>query len=148
MRGVSGPLNVTDMRERHEMIDAFIEAGVECGFERNPDYNGARQDGFGYYQVTQKKGQRVSAADAYLTPVRTRANLKVIANARTKRLVIDGRRVFGIVYDADGKEFEAHAGRSVIVSAGTSDPSRARPSVNYLSHCQSPRGHCGGVGSR
>ena len=118
LRGASGPLNVADMRERHEMIDAFIEAGVECGFERNPDYNGARQDGFGYYQVTQKKGQRVSAADAYLTPVRTRANLKVIANARTKRLVIDGRRVFGIVYDTDGKEFEAHAERSVIVSAG------------------------------
>ena len=51
---------------------------------------GVRQDGFGYYQVTQKKGQRVSAADAYLTPVRTRANLKVIPNARTKRLAIDG----------------------------------------------------------
>ncbi|MCB1512608.1 MAG: GMC family oxidoreductase N-terminal domain-containing protein, partial [Hyphomicrobiaceae bacterium] len=66
LRGGGGPLNVADMRERHEMIDAFVAAGVEAGYEANPDYNGAKQDGFGYYQVTQKNGIRHSAADAYL----------------------------------------------------------------------------------
>ena len=68
VRGGAGPLNVADMYERHELIDAFVEAGVECGYERNPDYNGVRQDGFGYYQVTQRNGRRESCAAAYLDP--------------------------------------------------------------------------------
>ncbi|MFT5174196.1 MAG: choline dehydrogenase [Gammaproteobacteria bacterium] len=118
IRGGDGPLNVADMIERHELVDAFIDAGVECGYERNPDYNGARQDGVGYYQVTQRNGRRESAATAFLEPVRARPNLRVETNARAKRLLFDGLRVVGVEYDRDGRTLQASAGGSVIVSAG------------------------------
>ncbi len=117
-RGLGGPLNVVDMYEHHEIVDAFIEAGVECGYDRNPDYNGARQDGFGYYQVTQKNGRRASTAVSYLDPVLGRANLTVRTHAQAKKLILEGRRVVGVNYDVKGQDLEAHAGAGVIVSAG------------------------------
>ena len=64
-RGNGGPLNVADMYERHDLIEAFIGAGEELGYQRNPDYNGAVQDGFGYYQITQRNGRRESTARAF-----------------------------------------------------------------------------------
>ncbi len=118
IRGGEGPMNVVDMYERHEMIDAFVEAGVELGYERNPDYNGAKQDGFGYYQVTQRNGRRESTARAYLNPVYRRPNLEVITDARVKKLLLDGKRVLGVNYDVKGQEREARAGGSVVLSAG------------------------------
>ncbi len=118
VRGGGGPLNVADMRERHEMVDAFVKAGVERGHQANPDYNSGVQDGFGYYQVTQKDGRRHSAANAYLDPVRSRPNLHIETEARAKRLLLDGRRVTGVVYDVCGREKQALADGSVVVSAG------------------------------
>lgn len=118
LRGSSGPLNVADMYERHEMVDAFIQAGVECGYDHNPDYNGVRQDGFGYYQVTQQDGRRHSAASAYLAPARSRANLHVHTNARARKLCLDGKRVTGVEYEREGRSHTATAGGSVILSAG------------------------------
>ena len=118
LRGGDGPLNVADMRERHPLVDAFVDAGVECGYERNPDYNGERQDGFGYYQVTQRGGERVSAATAYLQPVRGRANLEVITGARVRRLLMEGTRVVGVEYARGGEVHQARASAEVIVSAG------------------------------
>ena len=109
IRGGDGPLNVADMYERHELIDAFVEAGVECGYERNPDYNGARQDGFGYYQITQKNGRRHSTAAAYLDPVRGRANLEIVTDALARHLILDGKRVAGVAYDVRGQAREARA---------------------------------------
>jgi len=117
-RGGGGPLNVVDMYEHHEMIDAFVEAGTELGYERNPDYNGARQDGFGYYQVTQANGRRQSTAVAYLEPARGRPNLEVVTKARAKRLILDGKRVLGVRYDVGGQEREARAGGGVVLAAG------------------------------
>ena len=118
LRGGDGPLNVADMREKHELIDAFIEAGVESGFERNPDYNGERQDGFGYYQVTQRDGRRESAATAYLYPVVGRSNLELMTHARVRRLLFEGTRVVGVEYERGGTLHEVRASRSVILSAG------------------------------
>ena len=118
LRGSSGPQNVADMSERHEMVDAFIRAGVENGYDHNPDYNGERQDGFGYYQVTQKNGRRHSVAAAYLAPARDRANLDVQTNARARKLRLDGKRITGVDYEQDGRIHTATAGGSVILSAG------------------------------
>ncbi len=118
IRGGEGPLNVVDMYERHEMVDAFVEAGVELGYERNPDYNGAKQDGFGYYQVTQRDGRRESTARAYLEPVRQRPNLEIVINARAKKLLLEGKRVVGVNYDVNGQDRVAMADGSVVVSAG------------------------------
>lgn len=118
VRGGDGPLNVADMYERHELVDAFVAAGVERGYDANPDYNNGKQDGFGYYQVTQKDGRRHSAATAFLEPARARANLHVETGARARRLVLEGKRVVGVDYDVHGQAKQARAGGSVIVSAG------------------------------
>ena len=116
--GVGGPLNVADMRDTHEMLDAVIAAGEEIGYPRNDDYNGASQEGFGYFQVTQKNGRRHSAARAFLHPVRGRANLRVEIHAHVLNIVFEGKRAVGVVYDRTGERREVRAGREVILSAG------------------------------
>jgi choline dehydrogenase len=68
--GVGGPLKVSDSRFRSEIIDAVIEAAVQAGIPRNPDFNGASQEGVGYYQSTVGNGRRWSTAVAYLKPAR------------------------------------------------------------------------------
>jgi choline dehydrogenase len=118
VRGSGGPLNVCDMVERHELMDAFIEAGKECGYEANPDYNNGVQDGFGYYQVTQRNGRRESCATAYLDPVRGRPNLHVEINAIARRILFEGKRAVGVAYSVGNEMREAWAGGSVILSAG------------------------------
>ncbi|RPI46069.1 MAG: choline dehydrogenase, partial [Hyphomicrobiaceae bacterium] len=74
--GVGGPLHVSDQRLRHELVDAMIEASVEAGIPRNPDFNAATQEGVGRYQATTMAGRRWSAAVAYLKPARDRQNLR------------------------------------------------------------------------
>jgi choline dehydrogenase len=118
VRGGSGPLNVTDMYERHPLVDAFVQAGTEAGYPENPDYNNGRQDGFGYYQVTMKDGRRHSAADAYLEPARGRQNLVVETHARARKLLFEGKRVVGLTYEANGQMHEARASGAVVMSAG------------------------------
>ena len=80
-RGRGGPLNVEHMRERAELLDAFIDAAVDQGYPRNKDYNNGHQEGFGYFQVTQKNGERWSCARGYLDPIRNRPNLKIETEA-------------------------------------------------------------------
>jgi choline dehydrogenase len=70
-----GPLEVMERYYTNHLSRVFVEAGKELGFEHNPDFNGAKQEGFGFYQVTQKKGARCSTAVAFLHPVRSRPNL-------------------------------------------------------------------------
>jgi choline dehydrogenase len=118
LRGGEGPQHVADMIEHHPLIDAFIEAGMQTGGTRNPDYNGAAQDGFGYYQVTQRNGVRVSAANAYLDPVRSRPNLEIVTEARATRILFEGGRAVGVAYDRAGTAVEARAARAVVISAG------------------------------
>ncbi|MBH68643.1 MAG: choline dehydrogenase [Rhodospirillaceae bacterium] len=117
-RGKGGPLNVADMYERHELIDAFIEAGSELGYPRNPDYNGAAQDGFGYYQITQKNGRRESTARAFLNPARNRKNLTVETRAHVANIILDGRRATGVNYSVDGIEKSETANLEIIICAG------------------------------
>ncbi|WP_428486096.1 GMC family oxidoreductase [Rhodopila sp.] len=117
-RGRGGPLHVDHMRERAELLDAFIDAAVDEGFPRNKDYNNGRQEGFGYFQVTQKNGERWSTARGFLDPVRNRPNLKIETEALASKVILDGRRAVGVAYTQAGVEKEARAGREVILSAG------------------------------
>ena len=117
-RGAGGPLNVVDMYERHEIVDAFIDAGAELGYARNPDYNGASQDGFGYYQVTQRNGRRESTARAFLDPVRSRPNLRIEPNAHVTRIEMDGSRATGVVWSQRGTVRTEQAAREIILCAG------------------------------
>jgi choline dehydrogenase len=117
-RGKGGPLNVAAMRERAELLDAFIEAAVAEGYARNPDYNNGNQEGFGYYQVTQKDGRRWSTARAFLDPIRNRSNLRVETEALATRLLLDGKRAVGVAYTQHGQTQEARCGGEVILAAG------------------------------
>jgi choline dehydrogenase len=116
--GIGGPLRVSDSRSRNEICAALVAAAVECGYPRNEDFNGAAQDGFGFYQVTQKDGRRWSAASAFLKPVRHRANLTVITEARATRILFEGKRAVGLVYRRRGQELQVRAGREVILAGG------------------------------
>ena len=121
-RGRDGSLDVSDIDWMHPLCEAFIEGAVEAGIPRNPDYNGARQEGVAYAQRTIRNGRRASTATAFLHPVRKRANLRVITEAHATRLIVDGRRVRGVAYAKGGRggpPLEVHAAREVILSGGT-----------------------------
>lgn len=116
--GVGGPLNVTYPRYDNPLNRTFIEAATSHGIAANPDYNGERQHGACLYQVTQKDGERCSAAKAYLTPNRSRPNLKVVTGATVARIVFDGRRAAGVEYYLGHTLRSVKARREVILSAG------------------------------
>lgn len=118
LRGRDGPLSVVRVTERNQLADAFIAAGEQAGFPRNPDYNGASQDGFGYYQVTQKKGRRWSAYDGYLRPVLGRPNLHVVTDTLAVRIELDGQRASGVLLLRKGEPFRVAARREVLLTAG------------------------------
>src|SRR5918996_5395711 len=96
--GVGGPLTVSDPSEPHPLCEAFFDAAEACGYARNPDINGATQAGFGYNQVTQRRGRRCSTAVAYLRPARRRSNLSVATDAHATRILLSGKRAIGIEY--------------------------------------------------
>lgn len=117
-RGAGGPLNVQDMPSKAEVLDAWIDAGEQAGYPRNDDYNGATQEGFGYYQVTQKNGRRWSTAKAYLEPALKRPNLTLETGAHTTRLIFEGKRCVGVEVKQNGQMRTFRAGREVALSAG------------------------------
>lgn len=116
--GAGGPLRVEDQRYEHPLSRAWLEAAVASGLDRNEDFNGARQDGVGHYQMTQRGGRRWSAADAYLRPAMRRANVTVETGAHVGRLLLEGGRATGVGYVRDGASREAHATREVVVACG------------------------------
>jgi choline dehydrogenase len=117
--GVSGPMNVADLRAVNPLTRAFLAGAEELGIPRNPDFNGAKQEGTGLNQVTQKGGRRVSAADAFLKPAMKRANLSVVTCAHATRLLLERNRAVGIAYVKDGAAQEARAEAEVILSGGS-----------------------------
>ncbi|MGU9961853.1 MAG: GMC family oxidoreductase [Candidatus Puniceispirillales bacterium WSBS_2018_MAG_OTU23] len=117
-RGLGGPLNVSMVRSRYEALDLLIKSAETLGYPHNSDYNGVDQNGFAYYQVTQKNGIRHSAKRAYIDPIRSRRNLRIITYAHATALVLDNRKVIGVKCLIKGKPAEFTAGREVILSAG------------------------------
>jgi choline dehydrogenase len=118
LHGGDGPFHVNDLVLLNEVSRAFLEACREHGLSRNADFNGERQEGFGPYQVNQRKGRRFSAADAFLAPARARKNLRVETGALATKLLFEGTRCKGVEYTKDGKTHRAMATREVIVAGG------------------------------
>ena len=116
--GVGGPLHVADQPQRWELADAVLAACHQAGIPPNPDFNGAAQDGAGYYQTTTKTGQRWSSAVAYLAPARSRPNLLVQPEAHATRVLIEDGRAVGVEYRTQGGLRSARARGEVIVSGG------------------------------
>ncbi len=119
--GVGGPLNVANQISPLTINGAFLNAGVQSGYEINNDFNGARQDGVGYYQVTQKNQERWSTASAYLRPAveRNRNNVHVICNALVERIILDKTRAMGVRYQVAGQDEVARCSREIILCGGT-----------------------------
>ena len=118
LHGVGGHLKVSDVCEPHPLCEAFIEAAQKSGFPRNDDFNGASQEGAGYFQLTTRNGRRWSTAVGYLKEAKRRPNLTVVANALATRILFSGRRATGVEYRQGGATFTAHANAEVIVSGG------------------------------
>ena len=113
-----GPLSVSDLRYKNPLSDVFLEAASQLQLPANADFNGETQEGVGYYQVTQRDGQRCSSAVAYLHPASERPNLTVVTDAQAEKIMFDGRKAAGVAF-AQGKEAKSvAANREVIVSAG------------------------------
>jgi choline dehydrogenase len=116
--GASGPLSVQDLRYKSGLTEAFVAAARNCGQAANDDFNGAQQDGVGFYQVTQQGGRRWSAADAYLHPAAARPNLTILTDALATGLEIEGGRALGVRYLRRGVEEVAWAEAEVILAGG------------------------------
>ncbi len=116
--GRGGPLNVTDLRTPSKLVERYLAACESIGVPRSVDINGAQQLGATYTQVTQKNGERYSAAKAYLTPHLNRPNLTVLTNATTHKVLFEGKRAIGVEYGVKGQRYQIRCNREVILSAG------------------------------
>ncbi len=118
MHGTSGPLPVTSIGRRNELIEAVIGAAQANGVPRTNDFNGRSQEGAGYFQLTTKNGWRMSAAEAYLRPAEKRDNVTVLTDTQAARVMFEGRRAVGVVCRTGDQTRNIKARRGVILSAG------------------------------
>ena len=116
--GAGGPMSVSESRSMHPLVDTMLEAARAAGHEHNPDFNGARQEGVGRFQLTQRDGLRWSTADAFLHPARERGNLEVITGALSTRILFEGERAVGVEMARADELIQIRAEREVILSAG------------------------------
>nr|WP_280846027.1 GMC family oxidoreductase N-terminal domain-containing protein [Neoroseomonas nitratireducens] len=117
-RAAGGPQHVSDIPQTHPIVAAFLDGAAELGLARNPDYNGARQEGAFTYQRTIRNGARFSAASAFLAPARGRANLRVVTGATVLRIETAQGRATGITFERDGRTLTARAGGDILLAAG------------------------------
>ena len=116
--GGSGPLGCSDIHDRPEIMEAIIRGAVEAGIPATNDFNGASQEGVGFYQLLTRNGRRSSTAVSYLKPARGRSNLTVITEAMVHRVLFEGKRATGVVFERNGVKSRALAHREVILAAG------------------------------
>jgi len=150
--GSGGPLAVSDLRYRNVLSEAFIAAGRERGIALNEDFNGATQQGVGWYQVTQRGGRRCSAATGYLRPALGRPNLTVVTGALATRVLIEGGRVTGVEYARRGALTRLGAARVTLAGGAVNSPqllmlSGVGPAAELEAHGIAVRADHPGVGA-
>jgi len=117
--GTGGELSVSNMRLQRPICDAWVAAAQNAGYPFNPDYNGATQEGVGYFQLTTRNGRRCSSAVAFLNPARKRPNLEIVTKAQVSRVIIEDGRATGVSYfDTAGREHTVTCTREVVLSSG------------------------------
>ena len=116
--GVGGPQPVSELSHADPLSAAFIEAAAETGIPKNPDFNGATQEGAGFFQTTTRYGRRASTAVSYLRPAKSRNNLQIETSALARRVVFDGRRAVAVQYDKAGSVRTARARKEILISSG------------------------------
>jgi choline dehydrogenase len=116
--GVGGPLPVSDLIHTDPLSSAFVAAAAETGLPVNPDFNGASQEGAGFFQTTTRFGRRASTAVAYLRPAKGRNKLHIETGALAQRTVFDGRRAVAVEFRKAGALRTARARKEILVSSG------------------------------
>jgi choline dehydrogenase len=116
--GAGGPLPVSDWRHADPLSEAFVVAAAETGIPTNPDFNGATQEGAGFFQTTTRRGRRASTAFSYLRPAKGRGNLHVETDALARRIVFEGRRARAVEYRQGVSLRTARARKEILVSGG------------------------------
>ncbi len=114
--GTDGELTISSPRHRHPLCETFLLAAQEAGLSLNPDFNGADQEGVGFYQTTTRDGRRCSSATAFLRPALGRKNLTVLTETRVNKVVIRDGRARGVVLE-NGQTISASA--EIVLTAGT-----------------------------
>ncbi|RAP41126.1 glucose-methanol-choline oxidoreductase [Rhodovulum viride] len=122
MRGKDGPLPVCEVVEKNPVGQAFLDAAAAQGQRFNPDYNGAGQEGVGWYQVNQERGERHSAARAWLAQARRRPNLTVLTHARATRILLEGRRATGVTLARPGGPLTILASEVILTAGAVQTP--------------------------
>ncbi len=118
LHGAGGEWRVEQQRLSWEILDAFCEAAAETGIPRIDDFNRGDNEGSSRFEVNQRTGVRWNATKAFVRPVQQRANLKVIANAHVRRVLLDGRTACGVELAVDGQSRAVTARRETILAAG------------------------------
>jgi choline dehydrogenase len=116
--GVGGPLPVSDSRHSDPLSEAFIAAAAETGIPKNPDFNGASQEGAGFFQTTTRQGRRASTAVSYLRTAKSRENLHIETSALAQRILFEGRRADAVEYRKAGALRTARARKEILISGG------------------------------
>lgn len=118
-RGKGGPLFISaNKSDLHPLCESYIQSAMAAGLKRNPDFNGATQEGVGIYQMTIKNARRNSAARAFLRPAMKRPNVTVVTRAHATHVLFEGKRAVGVEYERKGKTVQVRARREVILSGG------------------------------
>lgn len=117
--GTGGGLWVDEPINHYPLAEKFMQAGIETGLPFNEDFNGAEQEGMGYYQVNIKNGKRQSTARTYLDPIKKRPNLTIVCNALAQRVLFKDKKAVGIEVDIKGKRQTFYADKDISLTAGT-----------------------------
>jgi choline dehydrogenase len=118
MHGGNGEWRVEGQRLSWEILDAFRDAAAETGIPNTDDFNTGNNEGCGYFEVNQKQGVRWSAADAFLHPIKSRANLTVLTESHVNKLQFDGNKVVGVKFWRGNDLFEASVSGEIILASG------------------------------
>jgi choline dehydrogenase len=117
-RGTDGPMHVSRGPRENPLFKAFVQAGIQAGYEATDDYNGEKQEGFGPMEQTVHNGRRWSAANAYLRPAQKTGNVEIV-RALAQRVVIEDGRAVGVEVKRGGTIEVIHAEREVVLSASS-----------------------------
>ena len=119
MHGAGGEWKVARQRLTWDILKAVQDGAAEFGILPRADFNDGDNEGSGFFEVNQRRGVRWNAAKGFLRPAMKRPNLRVLTQAETERLVLDGKRVTGVRFRWNGAAHEASAGREVLLAAGS-----------------------------
>ena len=117
-RGTGGPLNVSESRVARDIVDAWVDAAEQAGYPNNNDYNSGSQEGVGHFQMTMRNGRRCSSATAYLKPIHNRKNLSIFTDAKTDKVVFEGKRAVAVECRIRGVKTRITAKAEIILAAG------------------------------